>query len=335
MRKRGKIRALVIDDSAYNRRGISDMLQSSEDVVVVGAAEDGVQGLELALALRPDVITLDLRMPRMDGFTFLRLLTARAQIPVIVMSGYARDGDVFRAMELGAFDFLAKPVRQFSAEARAVREELLAKVEAVRLARKEVPRPAGQPKVLLLGASTGGPPALQRLLCSLPGDLPLSIAMAQHMPARFTRAFAERLDKISAFEVREAQDGDALSAGRALVAPGGRQLRLVGPPSAPVATLLLPGPGEKYVPSVDALFESAARLLGPRVLGVLLTGMGNDGCAGLGALRRQGARTIAESEESAVIFGMPKEAIDAGAAERVLPLQAIAAAIIDFARNGT
>lgn len=333
MRRRGKLRAVVIDDSAYNRRAISEMLQSSEDVVVVGAAEDGVQGLELALALRPDVITLDLRMPRMDGFTFLRLLAGRAAIPVIVMSGYSRKEDVFRAMELGAFDFLAKPVRHFSEEAEAVREELLAKVEAVRLARKEPPRPVGLPKVLLLGASTGGPPALQRLLCSLPGDLPLAIALAQHMPARFTRAFAERLDKISAFEVREARDGDSLAAGRALIAPGGRQLRLVGPASTPAVSLSAPEPGEKYVPSVDALFESAAGLFGARVLGVLLTGMGNDGCAGLAALRRNGARTIAESEESAVVFGMPKEAIDAGAAERVLPLQSIAAAIIEFARG--
>jgi two-component system chemotaxis response regulator CheB len=334
MRKRGKLRALVIDDSAFDRRTIAEMLQSSSGVVVVGTAEDGVAGLELALALRPDVITLDLRMPRMDGFAFLRCLAPRAPIPVIVMSGYSRQEDVFRAMELGAFDFLAKPGKHFSDEAAAVREALLAKVEAVRLARQEPLRPAGLPKILLLGASTGGPPALQRLLCSLPGDLSLCAVLAQHMPARFTRAFAERLDKISAFEVREARDGDALVAGRALVAPGGRQLRLEGPGSGPIVSLSASAPGEKYVPSVDALFESAARLVGARALGVLLTGMGNDGCAGLAALRSVGARTIAESEESAVIFGMPKEAIESGAAERALPLQAIAAAIIKFARGG-
>jgi two-component system chemotaxis response regulator CheB len=337
-----KIRVLVIDDSAYNRRAISEVLQSREEIAVVATAADGEEGLRAALELKPDVITLDLEMPRVDGFTFLRLLRAKVDIPVIVISGYARRHDVFKALEMGAFDFVAKPARYFSKEAKQAGEELLAKIVAARQSRKEAgakrarPERAGEPgplRVAVLGASTGGPPALQRLFSALPGDLPLGIVVAQHMPERFTKAFAERLNRASAFEVSEARNGDRLSAGRALIAPGGKHLSLVEGAESLAVSLADAPAGDKYVPSIDALFFSAARVAGDRAAGVLLTGMGSDGRDGLLALRCAGALTVAEAEESAVIFGMPKEAIAAGAAVKVLRLEVIAEELARFARG--
>ncbi|MGI5862380.1 MAG: chemotaxis-specific protein-glutamate methyltransferase CheB [Myxococcales bacterium] len=339
MSSRKKIRVLVVDDSAYNRRAITEMLESAGDIAVVATASDGEEGLKQAIALKPDVITLDLEMPRMNGFTFLRLLMARAPIPVIVISGYARRADVFKAMELGAIDFVAKPQRHFSPETASVRSELIAKISAVRLlkpeafARQERGGDERPPRVVVVGASTGGPPALQRLLSALPGDLSLCIAIAQHMPPRFTKAFAERLDRVSAFEVVEAKAGDELAPGRALIAPGGHTMRIVQTGSVLRCALAESGPSQKYSPSIDALFESAAAVAGARGVGILLTGMGSDGRDGMLRLRQADALTIAESEESAVIFGMPKEAINAGAAAKVLSLESIISELIRLGRG--
>jgi len=338
-----KLRVVVIDDSAYNRRAIMEMLESSADVAVVGTAGDGEEGLKVALSLRPDAITLDLDMPHMDGFTFLRLLMAQAPIPVIVISGYARPADVFKALELGAMDFIAKPTRHFSPEAASVREELERKLAAVRHLRRgalvrtasgnELSAARAPMKVAAIGASTGGPPALQRLLSSLPGDLPLGLAIAQHMPGRFTKAFAQRLNRISALEVVEASSGDLLTAGRALVAPGGHSMRLVRAVEGLRVELSEGTARERYLPSIDALFQSVAEAAGSGAAGVLLTGMGDDGRKGMLALKGAGALTIAESEQTAVIYGMPREAIEAGAVRKVLPLGAIADALIRFSRG--
>ncbi|HEY3447148.1 MAG TPA: chemotaxis-specific protein-glutamate methyltransferase CheB [Myxococcales bacterium] len=343
MAKGKKIRVVVIDDSAYNRRAIMEMLESVEDIAVIGTAADGEEGLKVALGLKPDAITLDLDMPNMDGFTFLRLLMAQAPIPVIVISGYARSADVFKALELGAIDFIAKPSRHFSPETASVRDELVQKLAAVRLLRRgafartesgsEIPAASAPVKVAVIGASTGGPPALQRLLSSLPGDLPLGVAVAQHMPERFTKAFAERLNRLSAFEVVEARSGDLLAAGRALVAPGGHTMRLVKASDGLRVALSEGTPKDKYVPSIDELFESVATACGKSAAGVILTGMGNDGRVGMLALKKAGATTIAESEETAVIYGMPKEAVEAGAVRHVLPLGSIADALARFSRG--
>lgn len=343
MAKGKRIRVVVIDDSAYNRRAIMEMLESVEDIAVIGTAADGEEGLKVALALKPDAITLDLDMPNMDGFTFLRLLMAQASIPVIVISGYARSADVFKALELGAIDFIAKPARHFSPETQSVRDELVQKLGAVRLLRRGSLARAGGPedesggeggpmRVALVGASTGGPPALQRLLSSLPADLPLGVAIAQHMPERFTHAFAERLNRLSALEVVEARAGDLLTPGRALIAPGGHTMRLVAAGDGLRVALSEGTEKDRYLPSIDALLESGAGL-GPRAAGVILTGMGNDGRAGMLALKKAGATTIAESEETAIIYGMPKEAIEAGAARHVLPLGSIAEALARFSRG--
>lgn len=344
------IRVMVVDDSGPNRRALTSMLATQPDVQVVAEACDGEQGLREALRARPDVICLDLAMPRMDGFTFLRLLMARQPTPVIVVSSFSRKVDVFKALELGALDFIAKPEGGPGRLGR-IRDELVQKVRAVRALRMEtlerrahdataVPRASPEPREILrvacLGASTGGPPALQRILTDLPGNLPMAVLVAQHMPERFTRAFAERMARIADFRVAEAEDGQPLAAGRAYVAPGGRHLALERSRSGGARLRVTePRPGERrrYCPSIDLLFESAAGILGDRVCGVVLTGMGSDGRDGLGRIKRAGGLTLAESPETAVVYGMPGEAVAAGGVDEVLPLDAIAARLVRFAHG--
>lgn len=337
--KTRRVTVLVIDDSAANRCAISQVLEAAPDVEVVGRASDGEEGLKLAAAIRPDVITLDLEMPKLDGFAFLRLLMANVPTPVIVISSYAHKSDVFKALELGAFDFIAKPARAGKDDLGILRAELLEKVRAVRLIRpdarrKETPqatRLSGQGRALLIaaiGASTGGPPAVQRLLEGLAPDAPICLLIAQHMPPKFTQAFAERLDRIGAWSVSEAKEGDVPAAGRVFIAPGGRQLLLAnGRAGRFELQTPAPGPQEKHTPSADLLFMSAAKTLGDKALGVVLTGMGSDGAQGSKAIAKAGGQVWAESEQTAVIFGMPREAIATGAVKRVLPLPEIALAL--------
>jgi two-component system chemotaxis response regulator CheB len=327
------------------------VLRSDPGVEVVLSTPDADEALRRALHDPPDAVCLDLEMPRMDGFTFLRLLMARRPTPVVVISSSARKQDVFKALELGALDFVAKPEPELRDDA-GIRAELLAKLSTVRALRIEnlEPRPpalerravreaggrAPRPlRVAVIGASTGGPSALARLLSLLPPELPLGIAVAQHMPERFTRAFAERLDRALPFEVREAEDGDALAAGRVLVAPGGKHLRLArdpGPAGALRARVVDARAAEgRHRPSVDALFASAAEAAGDRVCAVVLTGMGSDGRAGVAAVKAAGGTTLAESERTAVVYGMPKEAAATGHVDEVLPLDELADRLVRFA----
>jgi two-component system, chemotaxis family, protein-glutamate methylesterase/glutaminase len=338
------IRVLVVDDSAANRRAISETLSQAPGIQVVDRAADGEEGLKKAITLKPDVITLDLEMPRLDGFAFLRLLMAKLPTPVVVLSSYGHPSDVFKAMQLGAVDFVAKPAGPGSEAFARVRAELVEKVRSVRSVRPAPARPSppmrpsrtpprkGVPTssvathVLAVGASTGGPPALQRLLEGL-GRAPVSVVVAQHMPARFTHAFAQRLHQVLPFEVAEAKDGDQLVPGRVLVAPGGAQLEVVLHEGRLVASVTGASPYDRFAPSVDRLFASVANAVGRAAVGVVLTGMGNDGAAGAKALQAAGARVWAEAEESAAVFSMPAAAIATGAVDRVLPLDAIAPAV--------
>jgi len=341
---RRKLRVLVIDDSALNRRILVDLLSADAEVEVIATASDGEEGLKVALAQRPDAITLDLQMPRVDGFTFLRLLMAKRPTPVVVFSSYARKADAFRALELGALDFVARPGRPLGT-GDPVLTELLQKLKGVRQLGEGALKPprtlsqeisARRPlRLAVIGASTGGPPALSRLLARLPADLPLAVLIAQHMPEKFTKAFAERLNRQSSFEVDEAQDGEELCAGRALVAPGGTDLLVARRGDSLHARVMTGAPNGRYRPSVDALFQSAAIAAGPvGVASAVLTGMGVDGREGTVALSKAGALTLAESQETAVIWGMPKEAIDTGKVSRVLPLEALADALVRFGRDG-
>ncbi|MFO0659813.1 MAG: chemotaxis-specific protein-glutamate methyltransferase CheB [Polyangiaceae bacterium] len=339
------MRLLVVDDSAYNRRNISDIFLNEPDVEVVGKAADGEEALKLATSLKPDVITLDLEMPRMDGFTFLRILMARQPTPVIVVSSYRQKENVFKALELGALDFVAKPDRQIMPDSSEVKAEILQKVRLVRTMRptsrvmkatKPVARPAEAPaprpnvnapqKMVAIASSTGGPTALLEIFGKLHERLGVAVLVAQHMPDKFTRTFAERLDRKGPFRVSEAQDGDVVFAQTAFVCPGRQCMELIATPATGELKLRtgLPAANDRYVPSADRLFKSVAALMGPRAIGVVLTGMGDDGLAGAKAIRDAGGIIIAESQETAVVYGMPAVVARAGLANQVLPLPGIA-----------
>jgi two-component system chemotaxis response regulator CheB len=346
-----KIKALVVDDSAYNRTVITQMLAGDGEIDVVGSATDGVDAIAKTLRLQPDVITLDLEMPNMDGFTFLRWLMKERPTPVIVLSSRSDTRSVFRALELGAVEFLAKPESRISRSIETIAQDLLFKVHAVLnlemtkvkstvallsreqaapILRKEdeVRREPGPLEVVAIASSTGGPPALQAILGDLPGDLGAAIVISQHMPPGFTRSFAERLNKLSSLVVREAAAGDRVEPGTVLIAPGGHHLLIRRDRAGLAADLVPRSPSDTYVPSADRMMVSVAEACGPAALGVVLTGMGKDGAEGAIAIKRRQGQCLAESEESAVIFGMPQEAIRTGAVDKVLPLSRMAAEIV-------
>jgi two-component system, chemotaxis family, protein-glutamate methylesterase/glutaminase len=341
-----KIRVVVVDDSAYNRRAITKMLEELPGVTVVGYATNGEEGIRRVIDLTPDLVTLDLEMPRMDGFTMLRILMASTPVPVIVISSTSGDEKVFKALELGAVDFIAKPTNIISDELLKIQQDLHDKVLAVfklNMARVQKRSEPAEPELILprapaggkasvdlvaIGSSTGGPPALQRIFSAFSEPLPFAIAISQHMPAGFTTTFAERLNRTSGFEVKEAKDGDEMLPGRALLAPGGKNLLFTSSGGVVVAQVVTPGPRDRYVPSVDAMFTSLADIYRSRMLAVVLTGMGNDGAQGVRYAKGLGAQVIAESEESAVVFGMPREAIATGLVDRVAPIDAMAREIV-------
>jgi two-component system chemotaxis response regulator CheB len=338
-----RVRVLVIDDSAFNRRTIVKMLEALPNVEVIGYACDGEEGLRKVFDLKPDLVTLDLEMPRMDGFTLLRIVMQKQPTPIIVVSSRANDEDVFKALELGAVEFVPKPSARVSPTLMDIREVLLEKVREVTKAnlrnvlqrrpqvepprRAERPRPITPPvrgrsdfPVVVIGSSTGGPPALQTIFAAIQEPIPVGFAVAQHMPPDFTRAFADRLNRFSAMAIREAVDGDVVSPGCVLIAPGGYNLEMFRLGEETIVKVTEPKSHQRYVPSVDALFASAAPLFGERLLGVVLTGMGNDGVRGVQAVKAHGGSVLAEDEESCVVFGMPREAIATGKVDTIVPL---------------
>jgi two-component system chemotaxis response regulator CheB len=345
--QRRLLRVLVIDDSAYSRRTIAQILERSPLVEVVDVARDGEEALRKALTLELDLITLDLEMPRMDGFTLLRLLMAQKPTPVLVVSGLAGKEDVWKALELGAIDFVAKPTRRAAPELATIEEELLRKVLAVRelridRVRERLRRPpalarrggVSAPRSVVIGASTGGPAALMQLFGAISEPGACAFLVAQHMPEGFTRSFAERLARTTPFAAREADSGMTPEPGSVLIAPGGRHLELEARGADVVTRVLEAKPADRFAPSVDRLFASAASCYGPDLLAVVLTGMGDDGAAGSLAVKRHGGNVIAESEETAVIYGMPRQAARIGAVDALLPLHAIPDAIQNgFARE--
>ncbi len=344
----GPVRVLVIDDSAYNRRTIIKMLEAIAGVEVIAYACDGEEGLRKALDLCPDLITLDLEMPRMDGFTFLRIIMQNRPTPVIVVSARADDQNVFKALDFGAVEFVAKPTARISPDLFNIREDLERKVRAIagtdmnKVLRRNLPgdRPrqlAATPRQeesgicqVVIGSSTGGPPALQAIFSAIRQPLAVGFAISQHMPPGFTRAFAERLNRFSALQIREARDCDAMTPGTVLIAPGGRNLVFRRRGAEVLVDVVEPERGQRYVPSVDVMFRSAAGIYGPRLLGVVLTGMGNDGARGVTRIKEQGGMVIAEAEESSVVFGMPKEAIATGKVDKIVPLPEVCDHILRF-----
>ena len=340
------IRVVVVDDSAYNRRSISKMLQDIPGVQVVGYAVNGEEGIRKVMDLRPDLVTLDLEMPRMDGFTLLRIIMANCPTPVIVVSSQTGDEKVFKALELGAVDFVPKPTDRISTDLLKIRADLQEKVCNVLHLKlrgrasanlppllkggRFIPSPAnaGTTDIVAIGASTGGPPALYGMFSVLAQKLPISVLVSQHMPPGFTRAFAERLNRASAFEIREAAHGDPVVPGQVLIAPGGYNMLFEQVAGRVVVRLQEPGPTDRYNPSVDAMFESLAEIYRQRLLAVVMTGMGNDGSRGIKAVKAAGGRTVAEAEESTVVFGMPREAIATGVVDRIVPLDRMVREIV-------
>jgi two-component system chemotaxis response regulator CheB len=340
------IRVLVVDDSPFVRQALTRMLRAAGDIEVVGTAVDGRDGLEKACALRPDVVTLDVKMPRMDGLEALGRIMAECPTPVLLLSTLTSDGGeiTLRGLELGAMDFVDKGSVAGNMNLLGLSTELVAKVRALagvpraRLLRSPTsghavaaaaPRPGiERAEVVAIGTSTGGPPALQAIVPRLPAGFSASILIVQHMPAGFTRSLAERLDQRSRVRVREAEDGEPLRPGQALVAPAGRHMKVRRRGGEAFVWLDEEPRGALHRPSVDVLMASLAKAFGKRCLGVLLTGMGSDGVEGLRAIRGAGGRTLAESEETAVIYGMPKAALEAGVVDQAVPLPRIADEIL-------
>jgi two-component system, chemotaxis family, protein-glutamate methylesterase/glutaminase len=347
MNSGGKIKVLVVDDSAIVRKVLTQALAEEPDIEVVGTAPDPYVARDKILALHPDVLTLDIEMPRMDGVTFLKKLMHHRPMPVIVISslGTASSRAALDALAAGAVDVVAKPGGPQSVG--ELRLSLAAKIRAAAGARIRKPSPAGnaappspladaQPfpslALIALGASTGGTEAIQKVLLELPVHCP-GVVIAQHIPAVFSLSFANRLNDLCSIRVREAKDGDKLETGLALVAPGNFHM-LVKPCSDGYRVEVKDGPLVCYQrPAVDVLFHSVAVAAGSRAAGALLTGMGSDGAQGLLAMRKAGARTIAQDEATSVVFGMPKEAIKLGAAEQVLALPRIPGALLAGARR--
>ena len=339
----GKIRVLVVDDSALMRKLIPQVLLRESAIEVVGTAADGAIGLKKIEELKPHVVTLDLEMPRMDGIEMLRQITRKYHVPVIVVSAHSERSATItlRALSLGAFDFVTKPQEAASGRIEQIAAELALKIKVaaasgapkviitVPTSKRKEPRPfSTQPrwptKVIAIGVSTGGPNALQYLFAQLPEDFPGCILVVQHMPDGFTEMFAKRLDESSAIEVKEAQSGDLLLAGRALICPGNRHMKVRRMQHGDIAILVDQPRVNGHRPSVDVLFQSVAQEIGAKSIAVLMTGMGDDGAAGMGAIQAAGGITLAQSPDTCIVDSMPRSAIERGFVTRVVSLSSIA-----------
>jgi len=338
------VRVLVVDDSALMRKLIPQILATDDSIEVVGTAMDGNFGLKKIEELKPQVVTLDLEMPGMGGLDMLRAIMRKHRLPVIVVSSHSTQGAsvTFQALSLGAFDFVAKPTDVASRMQESGRE-LIAKIKAAAQSRglqiaNDLPEPVRRRKahavanreatrIVAIGVSTGGPQSLQYVLSQLPSDFPGCIVVVQHMPEGFTEMFARRLNESCALSIKEAQSGDVLHAGRVLICPGSRHLKVKRLPLGDVAVLSDEPRVSGHRPSADVLFKSVAEEFGPRGVGVIMTGMGDDGAHALGLIKVAGGTTIAQSEQSCVVFGMPKAAIERGHAMRIVDLQAIASTL--------
>jgi two-component system, chemotaxis family, protein-glutamate methylesterase/glutaminase len=338
-----KIRVLVVDDSALMRKLIPSILARDPEIEVVGTAMDGEFALKKIEELRPDVVTLDLEMPRMDGMETLRLIMRRAPLPVILFSTHSKEGaySTLKALALGAVDFIAKPTDAAAGHLEKIADVLIEKIKVAKRATGRKLPPATVPidppvapkkgarqtappsRIIAIGVSTGGPNALQYVLSQIPADFPCCILVVQHMPEGFTEMFAKRLDECCALDVSEAKSGDLLLAGRVLICPGNRHMMVRRMPRGDMAVLSDSAPVNGHRPSVDVLFHSVAQEFSLSTVGILMTGMGEDGAEGLGVIKAAGGFTIAQSEETCVVSGMPRAAISKGHAIRVIALEQI------------
>lgn len=342
-----KISVLVIDDSALIRKLLTEIINSQADMEVIGAAPDPLVAREMIRTLNPDVLTLDVEMPRMDGLDFLEKLMRLRPMPVVMVSTLTERGSevTFRALELGAIDFVAKPKMDIRHGLEAYGEEIARKIRVASVARVRRLEPGSAnatngrtpqisehhgistEKLIIIGASTGGTEAIKDVLVHLPPDCP-GILIAQHMPPGFTRSFAERLNRLCKIEVKESEGGERVLPGHAYIAPGHSHLLLKKNGANYMTELSQADPVNRHRPSVDVLFQSAAQYAGKNAVGVILTGMGKDGAAGMLAMHQAGAYNLAQDEDSSVVFGMPREAIAIGAVDEIVSLRDMAGRIL-------
>lgn len=342
----GKIRVLIVEDSAFMRQFIANIISTDPDMEVVGAAKNGLEGVEKSRELEPDVITMDVEMPVMDGLTAVREIMATNPTPIIMLSSVTTDGaeSTLRALEYGAVDFLTKPSGSISLDLNKKKDEIIQKIRVASKARvrtilpqiSKMPsamlsKPVGPPKnlqkIIAIGTSTGGPKALQEVIPLLPRSIPAGVLIVQHMPKGFTKSLAKRLDQLSHITVKEAEDGDELVAGLALLAPGDYHM-VAQETGGRVTVRLNQNPlVSGHRPSVDTMFTSVAALSMEKI-GVILTGMGGDGSNGMVLIKENKGKTIAQNEETCIVFGMPKVAIEKKAVDKVVPLKHIAMEIM-------
>jgi two-component system chemotaxis response regulator CheB len=343
------VRVLVVDDSAYVRKVIRQMLSRSPFIEVVGTARDGVEALELVEQLRPDVLTLDLMMPEMDGVTFLRAQMERRPLPTVIVSVANEASElVLKALDAGAVDFVQKPTALATEKVFEISDELIAKVKAaaeVPMAKlrgapeASIPLPpaaptaAGQPgtvDAIVLGISTGGPQALKIVIPQLPANFPIPVAIVMHMPIGYTEMYARTLDELAPLHVVEAREGAALSPGVVMIASAGHHLLLRRQPSGAVVAHLDTHPFDMpHRPSVDVLFQSAAEVFQQRLLGLVMTGMGTDGQHGAAWIKARGGRIWTEAEETCIVYGMPRSVVESGLSDRSIPLMDMARALLE------
>lgn len=346
-----KVRVLIVDDSALMRKKITEMLDTAFGIEVVGTARNGEDGINKAMDLKPDVITLDVNMPVMDGLTALRIIIERELCPVVMLSSLTQEGTstTFEAMELGAFDFVAKPSGTVSRDIDIVRKELVRKVKAAagmglsKLTRhieveefdeeefveemELTPVDTSSFKAVAMGISTGGPKTIFDVIPRIPADINAALFLVQHMPVGFTESFAKRLNAASRIYVKEAAAGDIVTPGVCYVGKAGCHLTMYKKHSGVTTLRLTKSPDHAFIPSADIMMESVTKVFGNDTLGVLMTGMGDDGAKSMCGIKQSGGYTIAESEETAIVYGMPREAVERGCADIVLPSHKIAAEI--------
>jgi two-component system chemotaxis response regulator CheB len=342
-----RIRVLVVDDSAFVRKVVTQMLSRSSSIEVVGTARDGVDALEQVERLTPDVVTLDLMMPQMNGVEFLRAQNARRWVPVVICSIAHESGALaLEALEAGAVEFVQKPTALATDRVYEIADELIAKVLAAGAVSRRGTAPVREASqaerpmsarrrvgtdIVVLGISTGGPQGLRVVIPRLPADFPVPVAMVLHMPVGYTAMYAQRLNEISPLEVVEAGEGDVLRPGVVWLAPAGRHLTFVRSPGNAVQAHLDIRPHDtQHRPAVDVLFSSAADVFGPRVLGVVMTGMGNDGLLGAAHVKAQGGTIITEAESSCVVYGMPRAVVEASLSDRIATLGDMADVITEM-----
>lgn len=363
-----QIRIIVVDDSAFMRKALTMMLESDPAIKVIATARDGEEGVEKVRHLKPDLVTMDIEMPRMDGLAALRQIMATTPVPVMMISSLTTDGAraTLDALEMGAVDFIPKGMSYVSLDIAKIKDELVAKIKSIvqrksllmsrfRLERSGAPatghavptvqpRPASPPcgparkrhrhthpiGLIAIGSSTGGPLALQQVIPRLPRNFPVGILVAQHMPPMFTASLAERLDQMSAVSVREAKDGEPVEPGTVLIAPGGKHLTVKKYAARPRAGVSARPADTVFHPCIDVTMKSVAAAYGRLAMGVILTGMGTNGVVGLGEIKGQGGIVIAQSAETCVVYGMPKAAVEAGLADIIVPIATVADEIVSF-----